>query len=646
MKRNRSVWSNDVDGSSFALCPVPEYLSGEARSHFGIARDDSILFYYNDSGFWAGQRSYTVITETGIYAQLGSEDEILFIPWASVKEVEYKEYNLDFFDYDGEYWHWGIGLFTTVTTPEQGRKMARVFTECAQQVAPPTDPFDDVAQLEDDEKYDAALALLEKKASSGEIDRDTCRYHFYKGRILVKQESQFDEMPEDREAIVNKEFNKALEFCDEDEFDEVGGYCDYWRAYHYMYLGQNYNARNLFILAMESKSESMRDDAKESVPILESGPLSEIWDKYTSVYDYQDRKFIMPIRDGDIAGCIASGIDTFRMSNIPGCFKFPTGHPVAGELYIGHPFNPSLYVPYSESEDIFFDDKIDELTYLLQCLGAEEITITSIKGRSVSEYEARSMHGDLHIDTGLSDGKVSGGKAGKVDRNQDSRQQHSLHIKCDPMKYPYVPEGLVWYGEQPKWQRMAEGRLNGNRLEYSEFISSTETRFVSSTERKDIKAAAERLWIKIDGSAETNLETQFKEHTETQWRVDVKFRSLREFSKEPQIAAPASLQIASADEEEYLEMFKEYSADGELSERDRKMLDKFRVRCGISEQRALELEASCAKPQLTEDEQEYLEMYREYAAEGSISERDRKMLGKMRVRMGISEERAKEIEQY
>lgn len=35
-------------------------------------------------------------------------------------------------------------------------------------------------------------------------------------------------------------------------------------------------------------------------------------------------------------------------------------------------------------------------------------------------------------------------------------------------------------------------------------------------------------------------------------------------------------------------------------------------------------------PQLTEDEQEYLEMYKEYAADGEISERDRKMLNKIR----------------
>lgn len=100
----------------------------------------------------------------------------------------------------------------------------------------------------------------------------------------------------------------------------------------------------------------------------------------------------------------------------------------------------------------------------------------------------------------------------------------------------------------------------------------------------------------------------------------------------------------SEEEQEYVEMYKEYVADGEISERDRKMLDKFRSRLGISEERARELEKSCSKPQLTEDEKEYLEMYKEYAADGEISERDRKMLNKMRDKMGISEERAREIE--
>ena len=113
----------------------------------------------------------------------------------------------------------------------------------------------------------------------------------------------------------------------------------------------------------------------------------------------------------------------------------------------------------------------------------------------------------------------------------------------------------------------------------------------------------------------------------------------------PMHANKGTTSSPSEEEQEYVEMYKEYAADGDISERDRKMLDKFRSRLGISEERARELEDSCSKPKLTEDEQEYLEMFKEYAADGEISERDRRMLNKMRERMGISEERAKEIEQ-
>jgi len=100
----------------------------------------------------------------------------------------------------------------------------------------------------------------------------------------------------------------------------------------------------------------------------------------------------------------------------------------------------------------------------------------------------------------------------------------------------------------------------------------------------------------------------------------------------------------NTNEQDYLEMFKEYVADGDISERDRKILEKLRIRLGITEEKAKELEEACLNPQLSEDEKEYLEMCKEYAADGEISDRDRKMLNKMRDRMGISEERAKELE--
>lgn len=101
----------------------------------------------------------------------------------------------------------------------------------------------------------------------------------------------------------------------------------------------------------------------------------------------------------------------------------------------------------------------------------------------------------------------------------------------------------------------------------------------------------------------------------------------------------------AAEEEYYLENLREFlEDDAEITPRERKMLDRIRQKLGISEERAKELEASLAKPQLTEDEQEYLDMYREYAEKGDVTEKERRRLDKFAAAMGVIAERVKEIE--
>ena len=101
----------------------------------------------------------------------------------------------------------------------------------------------------------------------------------------------------------------------------------------------------------------------------------------------------------------------------------------------------------------------------------------------------------------------------------------------------------------------------------------------------------------------------------------------------------------TANEKEYIDNIREFlDDDAEITPRERKMLDRIRQKLGISEERAKELEASLTKPQLTEDEQEYFDMYREYAEKGEITEKERRRLDKFAAAMGISGNRAKEIE--
>lgn len=126
---------------------------------------------------------------------------------------------------------------------------------------------------------------------------------------------------------------------------------------------------------------------------------------------------------------------------------------------------------------------------------------------------------------------------------------------------------------------------------------------------------------------------------------DITGESISDGDTEPSYnGLPDNSSITDA-EQEYLDNIREFlEDDAEITPRERRMLDRIRQSLNISEERAKELEASLAKPQLTEDEQEYLDMYREYAEKGSVTEKERRRLDKFAAAMGISAERVKEIE--
>lgn len=97
-------------------------------------------------------------------------------------------------------------------------------------------------------------------------------------------------------------------------------------------------------------------------------------------------------------------------------------------------------------------------------------------------------------------------------------------------------------------------------------------------------------------------------------------------------------------EKEYLKEYKDLISGGEISPREQRLLSKIRQNLDISEERAIEIEALVSKEQLTKEEQEYLKEYREVVSDGEVSDRDKRFLLKFRQVNGISDERAKIIE--
>ena len=105
--------------------------------------------------------------------------------------------------------------------------------------------------------------------------------------------------------------------------------------------------------------------------------------------------------------------------------------------------------------------------------------------------------------------------------------------------------------------------------------------------------------------------------------------------------------LINASEKEYLDEVKAcLEDDGEITARERRLLDKLCSSLGISATRAAELEALAAgKPELTESEKEYLDEYKACLEEdGVISERERRLLDRLAKSLNITPERAHKIE--
>ena len=84
--------------------------------------------------------------------------------------------------------------------------------------------------------------------------------------------------------------------------------------------------------------------------------------------------------------------------------------------------------------------------------------------------------------------------------------------------------------------------------------------------------------------------------------------------------------------------------DGVIGDAERRLLERKRQKYCVSEERATLIEESCA-PSLSAEEKEYIEIYKDMLEDGEISERRRKILNKEAESLGISPSRAKELEE-
>jgi len=444
-----------------------------------------------------------------------------------------------------------------------------------------------------------------------------------------------------QEALI--EIEKTIDHCkDHKECWELHKY----KGHILELMGKTTNSRNAYMKSLAEAPEEQKYELQNRITKLEEAN-TDLWNNYVLKVPYKERKYIMLVEDSKIKNCAVSGITIFNSSNVPNCINFYDNMPLNNELYVGHPYNPSVYIPYNQAEDILFQDKIQEFCYILQQLGAEEITITSLKGRKVNEINNKKEELEVAANAGRFGNaslNIDSSTSNLMDRT--SHEQYDVKYVYDPINIPEMPSETIWYQNQPKWQRLVQSRIDGNTLEYTECISSKLTFFTSSSEKEDIKAKLKVLMANIEGRSYEEEEKQLREETETIWRVSVKFHSKKLLQKDT-LPQPNSVTALTNNEDEFLNEVRFcLDDDGIIDSEEQGYLDKVSQKLGLPQTKAQELQNSLISPQITDNERKYIEAISELTIDGKIPSSSLRIVERYRKLYEVSSQRAEELELY
>lgn len=456
-------------------------------------------------------------------------------------------------------------------------------------------------------------------------------------------------------------FDQALKLLDDYDNDEV----KFIIYLHKGYVGDNpLLNRNYFIEAMQSKDDEIRRNANKRYDELTEAIIKNANDEneeqhnFCNTVEYRKRNLMFIVGNKQkIAGCYDKDElipCVFTMDSFPQDINFPVGHPQANTLYLGHPLIPTEYIPFENATEKLFLDKKRELCYLVQCLGAEEIIIQSTKGSDISKGTSKTINASLGGSKELLEASLEGNVSSKTTESTKKTDGVELIQQFHPSKYPFCPNDLIWLDSNPSWKRMIKQRLNGT-VYWSETITSAETTSISSSQMQGIKGSMSNLLIKANASVGRSIESTFSKTEEKEIIIKIKFKPIDEFVKEESIDNNSqenkkqSTKINDTLSEKELAFLDEVKFcledDGKIDDNEMVLLKRKRIKLGVSEERAQEIIAMCTTT-FSEEEQEYIDVLTDFMIDGVIPESTRRLLAREMKSLNITEERAKEIEEF
>lgn len=485
-------------------------------------------------------------------------------------------------------------------------------------------------------KIDDAVIMWELECAWAKCDFELVKYGQLNNATIVESNYLIGDAYLNKEKNYEKALNylqRALSLCPEDIN------CLYDMYLIHKHNGNIADARRYIFEAYMNAEQVERMDA-----CTLRNEFVSTNNEYTTKYlemPYHNRKVLLLVKT--FTSLNQNDLTILAINSNLSRLTFPIGHPKANEVYVAHPLITNRYMPIENYQLELIEEQVREFCVLAQGLGATEINIRCLNDNSNDATNS----GNKNLAGGVSIGQtnIHGSSYNEYSHRliEEISRSISLHQTFQPQSPPELPNNLVWYAEKSSWQQLFRQRLDGI-LTHEERIETKKSQVVDNHEMKKIKGELQSLFADMDVAFDKTEEAKFEQQENAVLAISVKFAPLSQLT-ENATSTPSS-KMFSANEQKYIDEVKECLADGEITKTGRRLLNMHRERLGISENRAAELEASVTTHQLTDNEKEYLEAYQEANENGQITDKERRMLNRYRDTLGITEERAKEIEKY
>jgi len=608
---------------------------------------------FKKGGLFSSDRSFLysmVFLEKGIsfiseqleggWLDISDCDDIKLIEWTEIKDVEPVEsyYNgINIFKKDStdiielNFHHINDETFYGLDKNDNNLLIKLIEQIASKYTDVLASSVDLIHELLEKEDYNECLKIVNQNINKfGEKKLESSLFYFYQGQcyfFLQNYDKAYQSMKYCKEIKTKHEME-----LDAEEYSFVSAIFEK--------QGKVYDSIRFLNKAIQ-KAERNQD--KESYSQTLTNLSKDLKDSFLSITP-DNRKYIV----------INKQFKEFPDKNLIGLPRnyFPqikiSGNLSENEVYVLHPLLSDMYLPFENYESLLLLEKFSEFQYIMQCLGAKEINIEYRKGKKAEEFTSTSNDyggGTSYKSFGIN-GSISDNSSNeRVDINKQKVAMHQIFEA--PTLPPYLPENLIWYNNETRWQQLYQQRLNGTILKDSILISNENISKGSSSELQDLHTSLEVAIFSVNANLREEYQTKFKKEEKTEWCINVEFYPINKVSSQNTTTQNQLSSSANENEQKYIEEIKFLFEDDSLIDDDeRRMLDRKRLKYGISENRAKELEQQITDTsKLSASEQDYQEEYKENLFEnGEINDNIRRVLERLRIKLNISEQRAKEIE--